>query len=220
MKNKYLLRPRRYERQEPSRDSRKVYIYCEGNVREYDYFKFFCGLSSNVNIIPIKSKDGKTDPVKLMEAAKEDFGIKSDGAQKFELDVSQQDNVWFVIDTDQWGSKISELRDFCKAQNDGLSEETWFVSQSNPSFEIWLYYHFFAGKPEKDAVDKFSSIKEFVDAQIPGGFDSRKHPARIETAIQNASAVYEEENNAPALYSTEVYRLGKVILPFVKDVLG
>lgn len=220
MKNKYLLRPRRYERLEPSRDSRKVYIYCEGNVREYDYFKFFCGLSSNVNIIPIKSKNGKTDPVKLMEASKEDFCIKCDGAQKYDLDVSQHDNVWFVIDTDQWGSKISELRDFCKAQNDGLGEDAWFVSQSNPSFEIWLYYHFFDNKPQKAAVDKYSSMKEFVDAQIPGGFDSRKHPAKVEAAILNASAVYEEENNAPALYCTETFKLGKVILPFVKDVLG
>lgn len=219
MKNKYLVRPRRYERQEPSRDSRKVYIYCEGNVREYDYFKFFCGLSSNVNIIPIKSKNGKTDPVKLMEAAKEDFAIKSDGVQKYALDISQHDNVWFVIDTDQWGSKISDLRGFCKAQNDRLGDVAWFVSQSNPSFEIWLYYHFFSSKPLGEDVDKYSSIKEFVDAQVPGGFDSRKHPAKVGMAIQNASAVYDEENDAPALYSTEVFKLGQVILPFVKDVL-
>lgn len=219
MKNKYLVRPRRYERREPSRDSSKIYIYCEGNVREYDYFKFFCGLSSNVNIIPIKSKNGKTDPVKLMEAAQDDFCLNVDGSPKYILDCQQHDCVWFVIDTDQWGSKITELRDFCKAQNIELDNETWFVSQSNPSFEIWLYYHSFSGKPLKEDVDKYSSIKEFVDARIPGGFDSRKHPAKIETAIRNASATYEEENCAPMLYSTEVFKLGKVILPFVKDIL-
>lgn len=219
MKNKYLLRSRRYERQEPSRDSRKVYIYCEGNVREYDYFKFFCGLSSNVNIIPIKSKNGKTDPVKLMEAAKEDFSLGSAENPKFTLDASQHDNVWFVIDTDQWGNKISDLRNFCKVQNVGLCNEAWFVSQSNPSFEIWLYYHFFSSKPRRIDVDKYSSLKAFVDAQIPGGFDSRKHPAKIEAAIRNAHAIYEEVNNEPALYSTETFKLGRVILPFVKNVL-
>lgn len=73
-KSKYIVRPNRYERKEPSRDSRKIYIYCEGNRREFDYFKFFCGLSSNVNIIPIPSKDGKTDPNKLKESAILDFG--------------------------------------------------------------------------------------------------------------------------------------------------
>lgn len=219
MKNKYLVRSRRYERQEPLRDSRKIYIYCEGNKREFDYFRFFCGLSSNVNIIPIPSKDGKTDPEKLMEAAQEAFGINSDGSPKYTLDVSQHDNVWFVIDTDLWGSKITDLRNFCNIQNAGLDNETWFVSQSNPCFEIWLYYHKFSEKPVKNDVDKYSSIKEFVDAQIPGGFDSRKHPAMIEVAIQNAKATYEEENQALKLYSTEVFKLGQVILPFVKDIL-
>ena len=219
MKNKYLVRSRRYERQEPLRDSRKIYIYCEGNKREFDYFRFFCGLSSNVNIIPIPSKDGKTDPEKLMETAREEFGINSDVSPKFTLDVSQQDNVWFVIDTDSWGSKITDLRNFCKSQNAGLDNEAWYVSQSNPSFEIWLYYHKFSEKPVKNDVDKYSSIKEFVDAQIPGGFDSRKHPAMIEAAIQNAKATYEEENQVLKLYSTEVFKLGQVILPFVKDIL-
>ena len=219
MKNKYLVRSRRYERQEPLRDSRKIYIYCEGNKREFDYFRFFCGLSSNVNIIPIPSKDGKTDPEKLMEAAREEFGINSDVSPKFTLDVSQQDNVWFVIDTDSWGSKITDLRNFCKSQNAGLDNEAWYVSQSNPSFEIWLYYHKFSEKPVKNDVDKYSSIKEFVDAQIPGGFDSRKHPAMIEAAIQNSKATYEEENQVLKLYSTEVFKLGQVILPFVKDIL-
>lgn len=219
MKNKYLVRSRRYERQEPLRDSRKIYIYCEGNKREFDYFRFFCGLSSNVNIIPIPSKDGKTDPEKLMEAAQEEFGINSDVSPKYTLDVSQHDNVWFVIDTDSWGSKITELRNFCKSQNAGLDNETWYVSQSNPSFEIWLYYHKFSEKPVKNDVDKYSSIKEFVDDQIPGGFDSRKHPAMIEAAIQNAKATYEEENQVLKLYSTEVFKLGQVILPFVKDIL-
>lgn len=219
MKNKYLVRSRRYERQEPLRDSRKIYIYCEGNKREFDYFRFFCGLSSNVNIIPIPSKDGKTDPEKLMEAAQEEFGINSDVSPKYTLDVSQHDNVWFVIDTDLWGSKITDLRNFCKSQNAGLNNETWYVSQSNPGFEIWLYYHKFSEKPVKNDVDKYSSIKEFVDAQIPGGFDSRKHPAMIEAAIQNAKATYEEENQVLKLYSTEVFKLGQVILPFVKDIL-
>ena len=219
MKNKYLVRSRRYERQEPLRDSSKIYIYCEGNKREFDYFRFFCGLSSNVNIIPIPSKDGKTDPEKLMEAAQEEFGINSDVSPKYTLDVSQHDNVWFVIDTDLWGSKITDLRNFCKSQNAGLDNETWYVSQSNPSFEIWLYYHKFSEKPVKNDVDKYSSIKEFVDAQIPGGFDSRKHPAMIEDAIQNAKATYEEENQVLKLYSTEVFKLGQVILPFVKDIL-
>ena len=43
---------------------------------------------------------------------------------------------------------------------------------------------------------------------------------QIGTAIDNASANYHEQNKMPELFSTEVYKLGKVILPFVKDVLS
>lgn len=218
-KNKYLVRPKRYERKEPSRDSRKIYIYCEGNRREFDYFNFFCGLSSNVNIIPIPSKNGKTDPNKLKESAISDFGIGGNAKAAYLLDIKQHDNVWFVIDTDEWGDKIAELREFCSSMNQAEGVKSWFVSQSNPCFEIWLYYHFFSEKPCVENANKYSSLKKFVDAMIPGGFDSRKHPVKIETAIVNAESVYEEKNSVPAMFCTEVFKLGKVILPFVKEEL-
>ena len=62
-------------------------------------------------------------------------------------------------------------------------------------------------------------MKNFVDAMIPGGFDSRKHPALLATAISNASANYHEQNEMPDVFSTEVYKLGQEILPFVVDIL-
>lgn len=218
-KNRYLIRPKRYERKEPSRDSRKIYIYCEGNRREYDYFRFFRGLSSNVNIIPIPSKDGKTDPKKLKEAACMDFFGTDESNPVFTLDEKQNDMVWFVIDTDEWGSKIGELREFCLSRNNGTDIDVWHVAQSNPCFEIWLYYHFFDKKPSAGSVALFSSLKNFVDTMISGGFDSRKHPDLIGIAIDNAFTNYNEQNGMPDLFSTEVYKLGKEILPFVKDVL-
>ena len=54
---------------------------------------------------------------------------------------------------------------------------------------------------------------------IPGGFDSRKHPELVATAIRNASANYHEQNEMPDVFSTEVYKLGQEILPFVVDIL-
>ena len=218
-KNKYLIRPKRYERREPSRDSRKIYIYCEGNKREYDYFRFFRGLSSNVNIIAIPSKDGKTDPKKLMEAASIDFFGSDERNAAYALDVKQKDMVWFAIDTDDWGGKIGELRDFCKLRNKDIDCKVWNVAQSNPCFEIWLYYHFFDKEPSKESLEKYASLKNFVDAMIPGGFDSRKHPALLALAISNASANYHEQDGIPNLFSTEVFKLGQEILPFVVDIL-
>lgn len=210
--NKFIVRPKRYVRLEPSKDARKIYIYCEGD-RENDYFKFFVGLSSNISIISIPSKNGKSDPKKLLESAVVDF------ENKYVLDKDENDSVWFVIDTDEWGSKIKILRDFCKKQNTPIGSDIWFVTQSNPCFEIWLYYHFDANKPNLEDVKNHASMKDFVNALISGGFDCRKNPALIENAIINAKKNYNEVNGEPDLYSTEVYKLGELILPFVKSIL-
>ena len=40
------------------------------------------------------------------------------------------------------------------------------------------------------------------------GWMLTKNPEKVETAIQNDSAVCEEDNDVPALYSTEFFRLG------------
>jgi hypothetical protein len=212
-RSRFIIRPNHYERQEPSKDSRKVYIYCEGSDREYKYFLFFSGLSTNINIIPIPSKEGKTDPEKLMQAAIVDFEGTEDNSPIYELDLKQNDEVWFVIDTDEWGPKISVLRNYCK------SKQSWYVAQSNPCFEIWLYYHFFTEAPIDSEVRSYDSTKQYVDMKIPGGFDSRKMPVRIGDAITNSENVFSETNGEPDMYMTEVFKLGKVIFPFVADIL-
>ena len=62
--NPYLTRNRQYQRKAPSRDAKKVYIFCEDD-REVSYFKYFSGISSNIDIIPIGNKDG--DSAKIGE---------------------------------------------------------------------------------------------------------------------------------------------------------
>lgn len=44
-------------------------------------------------------------------------------------------------------------------------------------------------------------MKDFVNTVIPEWFDSRKKPALIENAIENAKKNYEEVNGEPDLYS-------------------
>ena len=48
-----IARKRIYEKAAPSRDAQKIYIFCEGERREKEYFDFFVGISSNLQIIPI-----------------------------------------------------------------------------------------------------------------------------------------------------------------------
>ena len=224
-----ITRRKYYVKPQPSRDARKIYIICEGKSTEPDYFAFFQGLSSNLEIVIIPPEEG-SDPLKLMDLVNRKF-FDADG--KYSIDYQAHDTLWFVVDTDTWEveGKISRLREFCSNLNseDG---EVWKkysevkpysvcnVTQSNPSFEIWLYYHFFAIKPIKSEVESDSTFKEYLNRVISGGFNFQKDQVKLKDAIVNSKAnYYFTLVGTPELFSTEVYKLAEEILPFVKKPL-
>lgn len=217
---RYLSRNKVYAKIETKKEAKKVYIFCEGD-KEVKYFKYFQGFSSNIDIKPIPNDNGKSDPVKLMENAELLFFGNEDNQAKYSLSVEYKDEIWFVIDTDRWneGNKINTLKDFCKNKNieNGLNQ--WFVVQSNPSFELWLYYHFNEIKPEDGDVENYNSFKEYVHNKILNGFKNGSHPVEIQSAIKNSVKNFEIENEQPKLYSTEVHNLGLIITSFVNEQL-
>lgn len=219
-----IQRRREYGKREPSRDAHKIYIVCEGKGTEPDYFAFFEGLSSNLQVITIPPTDG-TDPLKLMEHAKQ---VLIGEEREYTVEYEHGDTVWFVIDTDEWQEqgKIAPLREFCVQQNTSIPEHldevkaysAWNVAQSNPSFETWLYYHFYDEKPTPENVERSATFKEFVDATVSGGFNYEKDPVRIEDAIVNTERNFSrDEDGLLQLYTTEVFVLGKEIDGFVSS---
>ena len=222
-----IERRRDYGKKDPSKDAHKIYIVSEGSTTEPNYFGFFKELSSNLEIITIPSEEGKTDPAKLKEqAAALFFGDRP----KYSPDYLQGDTIWFVIDTDTWEEegKIQPLRDFCFEQNERIGEtpllehrySAWNVAQSNPCFEIWLYYHLYDQKPEITDVEACASFKEYVDQLFTGGFNNGKDPVRIADAIRNSEHNFVHQNGTVASYSTEMHLLGKDIYKFVeRDII-
>ena len=210
----YLSRNKIYTKVEPFKDAKKIYIFCEGEKTEINYFKFFQGFASNIDIVPIPNDNGKSDPVKLKEKA--ESCIKS-GV----IDISKdtEDEVWFVIDTDRWneGGKIEQLKAFVQEKKKFYNG--WFVVQSNPAFEIWLYYHFNSEKPKEEDIASSASFKDFVATKIKGGFDNRSMPLEIQQAALNAEKNFEIENEQPKIYTTEVFNLAKQIIRFTKTQL-
>lgn len=93
------------------------------------------------------------------------------------------------------------------------------VAQSNPCFEVWLYYHLHSQKPKPEDVEKFNGWKSFVNKSIKGGFDSRKHSIFIGTAIENTKKNYSETNGKIDIACTEVFKLAETFYPFVKSVI-
>lgn len=209
-----LSRSKIYHKVETGKDVKKIYIFCEGD-REVNYFTYFKGFSSNIDIIPISNENGKSDPQKLSENAS--LKLFGSGEEKPKLNFRDDfnDEVWFVIDTDRWneGNKIELLRENC------LEQINWKIAQSNPCFELWLYFHFYKSKPLEVEIKNFDTFKKFVDYKITGGFDSRKHPILFQEALVNSENNVELENNQPKYLSTEVHILAKSILPFIKEII-
>ena len=222
-----ISRNRNYSKKEPNKDAHRILIVCEGNDTEPKYFGFFKELSPRLDVIPIPSEDGKTDPIKLMQWAIENLISH----KAFDVDFYQGDTVWFVIDTDEWEEqgKIKVLRQFCQEQNEELKlvlktkyderkpYDAWLVAQSNPCFELWEYYHIYDEKPDTEETEKHTSFKEFVNAVIKGGFDPNTMPVEVVKAISNAKSNFSKDDEGHLqLYATEVFLLAEEILPFVK----
>jgi hypothetical protein len=199
---------RLFEKKTEFKDAKLIIIYTEGVWREPHYFSLFEEINSHIRIEIIKpATDGNNSPSGLWKQAEEDLLKGDDSLYQLSLD----DEVWFVIDTDQWKEHI----DFLKQKT---SENANFhVAQSNPCFEVWLYYH---GCDHKILIETSSEVKRKLNIVFGGGFDSRKHYFLLENAVINAEKSFHEINNQPDTGSTELFRLGKKIFEFVKDELN
>lgn len=207
-----ILKNRLFERREPAREAKSIYIFCEGVKREYQYFQYFKEIDSRINIevYPLEPTDDNS-PVGLYNKATACI-IKTDENPnpKYEL-IEGTDETWFVIDTDKWGDKINHLKENCNLHTN------WNVAQSNPCFEVWLYYHFFEEIPSFEGYETSANWKPYLDNCIKGGFDSRRHPILINSAITNTEKNYLESNGFPIAGSTSVFRLANSIYYLVKE---
>lgn len=193
-----------YEKKEPFRDAFYFIIVCEGQNREPDYFRFFDGISSRVKIVSVES-DGGSAPKKLIERAI---------AKEEELDArAERDRLWFVIDTDRWRAQLHEIRRECATQ------KHWSVAQSNPCFEVWLYFHVREKLPDVKNMTQCKTWKSYLHTIIKGGFNPDIHPIAIETAIVSARASYAAIGYEPQPGSTELWILGDELIPLIKKDL-
>lgn len=187
-------------------EGKLYYIFCEGDAKETTYFYFFNKIASQIILQLVPIKDGKNSPMGLYRNACKSLIPSAEHPDPF-YRVNEGDEVWFVIDTDAWADDIADLRSHV------AHHQNWFVAQSNQCFEVWLYYHFFDKKPEEPVAN----WKAFLNDAVKGGFNNKKHPKYLETAIANAENNFSRNDMEPAMHSTEVFVLGKRILPLVKE---
>jgi RloB-like protein len=205
-----LLRYSSYQKREAEKDAKKLFLLCEGNVREHDYFAMFKGFNSRIHIELIVPEDGDDNsPTGLLNKAQELFAI-TDAHPTPQFEMRDGDELWFIIDTDQWGKKIAALREAC------LAATGWYVAQSNPCFEVWLYYHFHAKPSTEVGFEVAENWKQFLNQDVVGGFDSKKHYLLIQTAIAHASHCYADVGGEPLPGSTAVFKPATTIYEIAK----
>jgi len=211
-----ILTNRLFGRVAPSREAKSIYIFCEGKEREFDYFKYFREMDSRIKIEIYKLHSHEDNsPTGLLSIAERCI-IKTDENPNPKYNFIDGDEVWIVLDVDKdkdesRAPKIVLVKERCE------NTENWHLAQSNPCFEVWLYYHFHSTKPVFANSDKCSHWKRLVNKSINGGFDSRKHPIYIETASRNAQSNFETVENKPNIGSTNIYELANTIFPLVSS---
>lgn len=211
-----LLTNRLFERQPPSREAKSIYIFCEGAKREYQYFKYFIEMDSRINVEVYKLHPHENNsPIGLLNIAKSCI-LLSDENQSPKYNFQKNDEVWIIIDVDKDKEdsrkpQIQEIKVFCNQNKD------WFILQSNPCFEVWLYYHLFDNRQSFEEDEKCSQWKNHLNDAIQGGFDSRRHPIFIQKAIKNSKSNFESNDDEPLKGCTEVYELGESMLTVLKE---
>jgi len=221
-----LLTRRSFERREPERDAKCVYIFCEGAKREYQYFEYFVGLSEKIKVViyPIDSYSDDHSPLGLFKIACNCLNPTKENPNPIYELSDDVDEVWIVFDKDpdkkmSRETQIFKVKEECTKENQHFARSVWNIAESNPCFEVWLYYHQQKEKPDFEEMDISAKWKPFVNSLFNGGFDSQRHPSLIKDAIVNAEKNHLEIDERPTVATTQVYRLGQSIYSLVKSKL-
>ncbi len=213
-----ILTNRLFERVAPSREAKSIYIFCEGAKRELDYFEYFKELDSRINIEVYKLHPHEDNSPQGLLRIAEKCIIKSKKNPNPKYNFIEGDEVWIVLDIDKDKSDSREPQ-IDSIKKECFNREKWFLTLSNPCFEVWLYYHSSSVKPNLKDSEKCLTWKQHVNNVLKGGFDSRRHPIYIDVASTNAKENFELVDNKPDIGCTEVHYLADSIVPLLKEKL-
>lgn len=204
-----------YSKGEAAIETKIVFIISGGDKREKDYFKM---LMKDRHIRRLKiafvSKKGQgLVPSQMFELAKEYLFNKRFVTETDSFSIDADDTLYLVQDMDEFEADIRAMFD----KGDEIRQATWIVS--NPSIEVWLFYHKFDTPKgyldeglKKPLSERSQWLKKKLDTLVPGGINPINAFADIRIAIANSKANYKEYNGFPDVYSTQMHILAEDIL--------
>lgn len=209
-----MRKKRGYKRETPVqllRDYKLFAIACEGGKREPDYFKLFQHISRRITVDIIEEivsdeemsgkHENKSAPKWVLDRAIK--YIEKEG-------LSNEDDLWFVIDKDRWtDEQLREIAQLCE-ENDN-----WHIVISNPCFEVWLYFH----KKENISKSRSKSCTDFkneISTLEKGGYHPHKFLPYLIDAINNSKKADSNlKHFIPKVKETKVYQLGATLIQYI-----
>lgn len=184
---------RGYKRGEPFRDSTLFVLACEGAVREKEYFEYLGERSSRIRIKVLQQEgEHRSAPKWVLDCA---------ATYVTEIGLINDDQLWFVMDTDRWPE--DQLRAIQQACQQNLN---WFLALSNPCFEVWLYLH--VDEIEKSASTSCGDLKKELAEKTKGGYNKKDYISKIRVAHARSEQGDRDPNHfIPTVMSTKLYRL-------------
>ncbi|MBV4225347.1 RloB family protein [Parabacteroides distasonis] len=210
------MRERRdFKRPEAKKSSRLVVIAAEGRETEKIYFQ---GLSEKlcspkVHVEFLKRNNNNSSPEFVHEQIL--------NFQK-EYNISDDDQLWIVIDRDKWSIKsIKIIAQYC-IQNPNL-----FFCLSNPCFELWLLLHkldinnctekekISSNKKEKKNGETFTKklLKTILGSYTESKYDVDELLKTLDIALIRAKSLDTmPKSRWPQKMGTRVYRIVESIM--------
>lgn len=206
-----------FERQEGVKSGRLIVIAAEGRETENIYFEAMKAFmhASDIHIEVLRRETNNSSPEEVYRQIK---GFVT------EYDLDDDDQLWAVVDKDNWPKKmLSEVATRCH-QNRYFN-----FCVSNPCFELWLILHF--EDVEQYTPEDLKSLSEnrrnsgrgatwtkrrlrtLMDSYSESKYDAKSLLPYVEDAIIRASGLEcSPHDRWPQTVGTRVYRLVKSIL--------
>ena len=204
-----------YSKGEATVETRIVFIISGGDKREKDYFKMLMKDRHvrRLKIAFVSKKSQGLVPSQMFGIAKEYLSNNRFVTETGSFSIDADDILYLVQDMDEFETDIRAMLE----KSGEIQQTAWIVS--NPSIEVWLYYHKFNTSKgyldeglQKPLKERSQWLKRKLDELVPGGINPINAFADIRTAIANSQANYKEYNGLPDVYSTQMHILAEDIL--------
>ena len=208
------------ERREAFRDARLIVIASEGKDTERIYFtalaKEYTNPRVHVHILErSENEQNNSSPEHVLKQL-------NDYKSKYELEAD--DELWLVVDKDQWKDKM-----LSRVATECALEISMHMALSNPCFELWLLLHledaasltpeehmlWMENRRKSKNADPYLKVRlrQKMGTYHESSYDAMTLIAHIEDAIKRARALDKTPTDRwPQTLGTRVYLLAESVM--------